>query len=694
MMGVQRSKLHRLLTNPYVLSVIPSLVIMWFIPVNHNRYLLEEESAEFMNDRTFFFYEDLNGDGYSERIKLEEGPNANSMVIYDQTGRIFNQWNLHGHFGFAHNHCLFIAGDYDGDCQKEVYVFSLSNDSIFLHALKHLHEHDWFIKRRFLAALGESGHGPDAHIVPARMTDMNGDGKKELVFGINTGFSRQPRNVYAYYIDRDSLVVSPESHVQVRAIRTADLTGNGKKELMVTTYASANIRPEQATYHDHSTWLMVLDQNLQFLFPPLEFEGVFNTATPMAIPGANATRLMVMVGGDGLEQTYSVHVDINGEITRKIQMQGKPEPVFLFTKPLGKPLIVTASNIEGFRTYDTLLNPHSTYLTRGNFSPERMAALQLADPDETVIAVAVSETNTFHVLRADLSHPVTADISWTEYQDPLISVIHRGEKRPQISLQAGRNHYIFDYRPNPKYYLNFGFYPLTYFAVLLFALLIRRQNQNQLARERETERKITELQLNLLRNQLDPHFSLNALNAVKHAAENERYDVVEKGLSGFARLYRSMLMSAGQIRRSLEEELAFTENYLELEKLRYDGRFTYGIEVDPAVDKSILLPKMIIQLHAENAVKHGLAPLDSGGVLRIGAEASDGKLILTIEDNGVGRANEKAGENPSTGMGLQLMDELYDLYMKYYGQRITAEITDLTGPHGHPAGTRVRIVLL
>jgi signal transduction histidine kinase len=683
----------RIFANPYLLSVIPALVIAWLFPVNLSRYLLETLATEYMNNRTFYFYEDLTGDGYSEKIKLEETFNANSMVIYDHRGRIFSQWNLHGHFGFAHNYCLFIAGDYDGDGQKEMYVFSLSNDSIYLHALKRLTDNDWFIKKRFLARAGAHGHGPDVNIVPAEMTDLNGDGKKELVFGINTGFSRQPRNVYAYYIDRDSLVVSPESHVQITSIRQADLNGNGKKELLITTYASANIRPELATFHDHSAWAMVLDQDLQFLFPPVEFPGLFTSAIPTTIPGFPGERLAVLVSGDHREMTSMYFFNEEWEITREIKISGSPEPVYYYERPGDKPLVVFAYQNEGLKAFDTLLNPLRSYLIKGRFSPNWGLVYHLGAPDETVIAAAVRETNTFHVIRSDLRQPVTAEISWTEGQDPIISVIHRGKKRPHISLQVGRNHYIFDYRLNPKYYQNFAFYPLTYLAVLVFALLITRLQKNKIRRDQEIERKITELQLSLVKNQLDPHFMLNALNAVMHAAQDQRYEDVETGLSYFSRLYRNMLLSAGKIRRSLEEELAFTESYLELEKLRYGGRFDYRIEVAPEADKSVLLPTMIIQLHVENAVKHGLSPLKNGGMLRIGAEASDGKLMLTIEDNGIGRANAKAGDRPSTGLGLQLMDELYGLYRKYYGQQIIAEITDLIDAQGQPAGTRVRILM-
>lgn len=689
----------RIFANPFLLSVIPALVVALLIPVNHSRYLLETVATEYMNDKSYYFYEDLIGNGYSERIKLEEAANSNAILVYDYTGAVYNQWNVHGGFGFIHNHCLHIAGDYNGDGQKELFVFTLSNDSIFLHALFDLNEQSLAIKNRFLTRVGQWGHGPDPHIIPAEMQDLNGDGNKELIFGINSGFSLYPRNVFAYYIDQDSLVSSPEAYAQVRQIHQADLTGDGNKELLIETYSSANIRPEEAIYHDHSGWLMVLDQNLEFLFSPVELRGRFTTVKPFGIPGRKSTRLAAFVVDDSKEETFIHIYTPEGKNTENLLLPGKPSTVFYYDKPGSKPFFVIAYVHEGFRTYDTLLNPLRSYLSPGNYPASRLFELSLDDENKMIIAATSWESNSFHVFRPDLRHPAAADIAWTEGQDPLLTVIHRGEKRPHISLQVGRNHYVFDYRHNPHYYLNFAVYPLAYLAVLMFALLIRRENRNQLEREQETEHKIAELQLSLIKNQLDPHFSLNALNAVMSAAKNQQYEAVEAGLLNFSKIYRSMLLSGGASRRSLEEELAFTESYLALEKLRFEGRIDYRITVGPNVDKGILLPKMLVQIHAENAVKHGLSRLKNGGMLRIGAEASDDKLIITIEDNGVGRASAAyASRAPgadtgtqSTGMGLALMDELYDLYKKYYNQHITSQITDLHDENGLSAGTLVRI---
>ena len=691
-----RNRFLRLFTNPFLLSVLPALALVMIFPPNHSRYLLELVSFEYLNERTWVFYEDLTGNGHSEKIMLSEDFNSNAMVIYDASGAALNQWNLHGGFGFVHQFCLHISGDYDGDGQKELYVFSLSNDSIYLHMLAGVDRPGWALKKRLLATVGPGRRGPDPHIIPADMEDLDGDGKKELLFGINTGFSLQPRNVFAYFIDRDSLASSPASFAQVRAIHQADLTGDGRREMVVSTYASANTDPLSDGYHDHSGWLMVLDHQLDFLFEPVEYPGRFRSVKTLSLRVDGQTVLAVLATRQEREPGVLQFIDATGRLIRQRPLEADPTDLKVIRPLDDDPVILLYLNNEGLAAYDKELHPLGRFRADGTLSHDRTSEL-FPGGETTVFASAVSETSTLHVYRDDLRHTVSAPIQWTEGRDPIISVIHRGKKRPLISLLTGRNHHLFDYRPNPVYYKGFLRYPAAYLGMLLFALLVVRQQKNRMRQERETEKKITELQLGMVRSRMDPHFQLNALNSVMHAAQEQRYDVVQQGLASFAGLYRSLLLSAGSVRRPLEEELQFTRDYLELETIRLDGRFSYTISVEPGVDPGTLVPNMIVQVHAENAIKHGLAPLKEGGRLEIRVRASGGDLLIEVLDNGVGRSRAGARSDPaalaqqSTGLGLEMMDELYVLYKKYYHQEISSYIRNLRPEMDGQAGTHVQV---
>jgi LytS/YehU family sensor histidine kinase len=162
-------------------------------------------------------------------------------------------------------------------------------------------------------------------------------------------------------------------------------------------------------------------------------------------------------------------------------------------------------------------------------------------------------------------------------------------------------------------------------------------------------------------------------------------------LRQFANLYRNMLFSANSIQRSIDDELAFCNDYLLLEKMRFNDKFNFKISVPDDVNRSILIPKLIIQLHVENAIKHGLMPLNSGGLLMISLKNSEQGLSVEITDNGIGRVKAGNQVKTSTGKGLAIMNELYTIYNKYYNEKVSSEIVDLYDNNDQPAGTKVVI---
>jgi LytS/YehU family sensor histidine kinase len=250
------------------------------------------------------------------------------------------------------------------------------------------------------------------------------------------------------------------------------------------------------------------------------------------------------------------------------------------------------------------------------------------------------------------------------------------------------------YLINPMFYWRWAIYAGIYLSILLFTLFVRRVQRIQIQRRYDTEKSITELQLKIVRNQLDPHFVLNAINSIMGSVYKQKKEEAVEHLQQFAQMYRSMVLSSDKITRTLTDEMAFTENYLKMEQFRFNMKFQYTFAIDPAIDKTVEVPKMIVQSYTENAIKHGLVcRKEGGGILEIQAHQDDHQLILTIKDNGRGRKEAvKAGSN-STGKGLEMMNNLYDLYYKITNRKINAEISDLADGDGNPTGTSVKVTI-
>ncbi len=232
---------------------------------------------------------------------------------------------------------------------------------------------------------------------------------------------------------------------------------------------------------------------------------------------------------------------------------------------------------------------------------------------------------------------------------------------------------------------------LIFLLLLFLGYFILNLRRRRMQQREKTEKQISELQLKTIRSQMDPHFTFNALNSISTAIYKENKENAYRYFTKFSKLIRSSLEVSDKISRTLEEEIDFTRNYLDLEKIRFKENFNYLINVDQKVDQQLTIPKMIIQNYAENAVKHGLKHITEDRKLNIDIKQFYDHIKIIVEDNGVGRESAAKQKQFSTGKGLAIMNSIYDLYFKLYKIRIKQEIEDLYDEHGNPAGTRVII---
>ena len=169
-------------------------------------------------------------------------------------------------------------------------------------------------------------------------------------------------------------------------------------------------------------------------------------------------------------------------------------------------------------------------------------------------------------------------------------------------------------------------------------------------REMEMRRLVAQAELRALQSQIHPHFLFNALNALYGIIPREARGARETVLN-LADIFRYFLETR-KTYLPLEEELRIVKAYLEVERLRLGGKLR--MEIDAAPDAlSAPIPVLSIQPLVENAVKHGIAPLPQGGLIRIEArrEAS-GELRISVRDTGAGFARTAPGTIHNGGVGL------------------------------------------
>jgi len=228
--------------------------------------------------------------------------------------------------------------------------------------------------------------------------------------------------------------------------------------------------------------------------------------------------------------------------------------------------------------------------------------------------------------------------------------------------------------------------------------VVYRRRVNKIRHETALHIQAIEAELKALRSQMNPHFTFNSLNAIQNLILDEQNDLAAGYLTKMARLMRLILINSEKNLISLKDETELLHLYLEMESLRFDQSFTYEIrykgEPDPA---TVMIPTMVFQPFAENAIWHGL--MNKKGrknlVIIFTVLPETRQIIGRVTDNGVGR---KTGEKNSTfqkhqSKGIALIQQRLTYVEHQTGQACRLDITDMLDEHGQAAGTAIQVTL-
>jgi two-component sensor histidine kinase len=172
----------------------------------------------------------------------------------------------------------------------------------------------------------------------------------------------------------------------------------------------------------------------------------------------------------------------------------------------------------------------------------------------------------------------------------------------------------------------------------------RAENDNQQLRA-----QLAEAELAVLKQQLQPHFLFNSLNAIAGLMRTGRKEKSVETVALLAGLMRSLMVNSGTLRLTLARELEYIERYLAVEKVRFDDRLQIRYDIDSRA-LTALVPTLLLQPLVENAIKHGLAPREAPGEIAIAARVAGNRLLLSVENDLPERPQTAA---PGHGLGLR-----------------------------------------
>jgi two-component system LytT family sensor kinase len=154
-----------------------------------------------------------------------------------------------------------------------------------------------------------------------------------------------------------------------------------------------------------------------------------------------------------------------------------------------------------------------------------------------------------------------------------------------------------------------------------------------------------ESELNSLKAQLNPHFMFNSMNSIRALVDEDPIKA-KQAVTQLSNILRNSLLMNKNKEIAIAEEMSLVRDYLDLEKIRYEERLSFELSIDPKTEH-LMVPPLIIQGQVENAIKHGISKLETGGKITVSSKLWDSTLLISITNTG-----QLNHERSATGLGF------------------------------------------
>jgi len=291
------------------------------------------------------------------------------------------------------------------------------------------------------------------------------------------------------------------------------------------------------------------------------------------------------------------------------------------------------------------------------------------------------------VLSDDFKHLNTCELPIVQKLQQ-ISMRELSPDEKHLVIQTDQIIHEFNYQQNPIYLLKWPLYSFIYLMYALAIWIILHYQNKYIENKYKLAKNLAELRLKAIRNQMDPHFTFNAINAIAATFIKEDKQLAYSYFSKFSQLIRMTMLYSDVMSRSLTDEIDFTVKYLEIEKLRFKEKFEYHINVNEDVEDFIEVPRMGLQAFAESAINNGLMHRSENGLLKINISMENNYIVFSITDNGGGIEKSKLLNKEKAFKSLKIIDEFFSILNSFNETKITYNMRDLT-ENDEISGTRV-----
>lgn len=212
---------------------------------------------------------------------------------------------------------------------------------------------------------------------------------------------------------------------------------------------------------------------------------------------------------------------------------------------------------------------------------------------------------------------------------------------------------------------------IAYVLILTITYLVdsREKVARQTTEAARLNEELSKAQLAALRGQMEPHFMFNTLNSIAGLVRDQRNDAAVSMIVGLSEFLRRASEDSHRPQVTLAEEVEYLQRYIDIQKVRFGERLRISVDI-PADLLAAQVPNLLLQPLVENAIKHGIGKRISGGTIRVAGARQNGRLCLSVYNDGAGPATDSQSQGAGVGLG-NLRTRLQILHGDAAGLRMT-----------------------
>lgn len=685
--------MKKALTSIWFIALVLTIPVILFLPPFFSKYVIKKEftRSNINPGYSVIHYFDLSGDGEKEIIEgfeyFQDKGSIHSIQYFAHDGRIYDQINFEGNY-HSRIRNLFFA-DVNQNNLAEIYAFTLKSDSLLLNVVEPFGSLN---KNYFVCKTARSPKNVfDLLINFGFFQKIPGYKNTQFVFSLEQGFSIRPKRIFIFDLESGQINHTPivgNNNTNIQFFQNPE-TNNW--EIIADGNAGNIIKESEHIYlKDDRPYLKIYDENLIFKIDPVPFpKGITAATKTFPITENGKTFYLTFYNSRGaLSPNPTVYkISEKGEIIDSLKIDIKQQTRESMFFKFANDFIVYCergiirkinSNLEITEKFKLKNNGNLVFSQNVDINEDGIPEFLCFDLDKQNLILFTDKFKREYFVDEAVGIP---------------SYISSKIKKNQFYAYNNNITYNYSFRLNPYRFLSVPLFVAIYLFLVLLVWSIQKIQETRLKQKYELQKKVRELQLATFRNQLNPHFVFNTFNSIVSVALHGKKEEAHNLFFQFSTVLRKSLKNTESVLVPLIDELSLVTNFVAIQQFRFKNLFEFELNMDPEIDKSTtMIPKMIIQIHVENAIKHGLKPKRKNGKLIVNISKTErSKFRIEITDNGIGRKKASEIGTGGTNLGLKTMDEFIKEINHSQKIKVQQEITDKKDNFGNVAGTRVII---